>query len=56
MTLIANVEVSVFDRLRDPVHGLNRDGFLLFEEGQERAILAFGEVKPEASEKPDIPG
>jgi len=44
---VVNVDVIVTDRAGNPVHGLKRSDFELFENGKPQTITNFYEVRPD---------
>lgn len=54
---IVQVDVSVFDRQRQPVHGLTAGDFTLLEDGKPQSIAAFLAVDvPDAPDAPVVAG
>ena len=46
---VINVDVVVTDRAGNPVHGLKREDFEVFENGKPQKITNYYEVKPDES-------
>jgi VWFA-related protein len=54
-TDVIQVDVSVLDRNRRPVHGLTRADFTILEDGKPQSIVAFAAVDaPEAAPPPPV--
>src|SRR6185369_184111 len=45
---VTNVDVVVTDKAGNPIVGLNKDDFEIFENGKPQAITNFYEVRPES--------